>query len=124
MDTATLEKAIADSLEKFHKQRLLAAQKLRALRLLSRKNPYLYRALGYEIAAELMSALLESQQEFDIGWAAIVNRLTMEFSELFCLPDGRIDWERLTAYVSATIKPTMPKKRKASKTVPMPGIAP
>ncbi len=60
MDTGALEKAISDSLEKFHKQRLLAAQKLQALPLLRRKNPYLYRALGYEIAADLMRALLES----------------------------------------------------------------
>ena len=244
MDTDALEKAISESLEKFHKQRLQAAQRLRAVIVL-RKNPYLYRALGYEVAADLMRALLEShlkesdetifgntffeplallasgghvaeapgvdivketehtilamavksgpyvfnasqkrrqnaefnalrsrlqktqkafdpllahgygrfirgptddknyrdssgqafweeitgdpdfylkltrlmkdvplkhKQEFDSGWAAIVNRLTMEFSELFCLPDGRIDWERLTRYVSATVKPTMPKK--------------
>ncbi|MEK9137381.1 MAG: PmeII family type II restriction endonuclease, partial [Bacteroidota bacterium] len=60
MDTATLEKAISDSLGKFHRQRLLAAQKLRALPLVLRKNPYLYRALGHEVAADLMAALLAS----------------------------------------------------------------
>lgn len=230
MDTAALETAISESLEKFHKQRLQAAQNLKALIVL-KKNPYLYRALGYEVAADLMRALLEShlkesdetifgntffeplallasgghpseapgvdivkemehktlaiavksgpnvfnasqkrrqnaefnslrsrlqktqrafdpllghgygrfvqgptddknyrdssgqvfweeitgdadfylkltrlmkevplkhKQEFDVGWAAIVNRLTMEFSKLFCFPDGHIDWERLT----------------------------
>lgn len=254
MDTAALEKAISDSLEKFHKQRLQAAQKLQALRLLGRKNPYLYRALGYEVAAQLMSALLEShlkesdetifgntffeplallasgghsseapgvdivketenqilavavksgpnvfnasqkrrqnaefnalrsrlqktqkafdpllghgygrfiagpsdsknyrdssgqafweeitgdadfylkltrlmkevplkhKEEFDRGWAAIINRLTLEFTEVFCSADGHIDWERLTEFVSAKEKPTMPKpprKRRSAVT--------
>jgi hypothetical protein len=251
MDTTALEKAVSDALETFHKQRLLAAQKLQALHLLGRKNPYLYRALGYEVAAELMSALLEShlkesdetifgntffeplallasgghkseapgvdvvletehkilavavksgpnvfnasqkrrqntefnalrsrlqqthkafdpllghgygrfisgpsdsknyrdssgqafweeitgdadfylkltrlmmevplrhREEFNRGWSAIVNRLTLEFSEHFCHPEGSIDWERLTAYVSAREKPLMPKKRRPRKT--------
>jgi len=247
VDTGALEKAIADSLEKFHKQRLQAAQKLKASIFL-KKNPYLYRALGYEIAADLMKSLLEShlkesdetifgntffeplallasgghvaeapgvdivketehttlaiavksgpnvfnasqkrrqnaefnalrsrlqktqkafdpllghgygrfiqgprddknyrdssgqafweeitgdadfylkltrlmnevplkhKEEFDIGWAAIINRLTLEFTETFCSADGRIDWERLTQYVSAKEKPPAPKKGKA-----------
>ena len=66
MDTEELEKAISESLEKFHKQRLQAAQKLQALTVLGRKNPYLYRALGYEVAAELMSALLSVENELRV----------------------------------------------------------
>ena len=60
MDTSELEKAISDSLREFHRRRLQAAQKLKILLLIKRKNPYLYRSLGYEVAAKLMEALLES----------------------------------------------------------------
>lgn len=57
---------------------------------------------------------LKYKEVFDKEWAAIINRLTAEFTELFCSDDGHIDWERLTQFVSAREKPRM--KRKATKT--------
>lgn len=60
IDLAALESKISDSLREFHRRRLQAAQNLRVLPLLQRKNPYLYRSLGIEIAAELMKTLLQS----------------------------------------------------------------
>lgn len=60
MDIAILEAKISESLREFHRRRLQAAQKLRVLPLLRRKNPYLYRALGIEIASDFMSSLLQS----------------------------------------------------------------
>ena len=44
---------------------------------------------------------LKYKEQFDKEWAAIINRLTSEFSELFCTSEGHIDWERLTIFVSA-----------------------
>lgn len=249
MDIVELENKISDSLKEFHRRRLQAAQNLRVLPLLKRKNPYLYKSLGIEIASELMMSLLQShlkesdetifgdaffeplallassgtvsptegvdivletktkylavavksgpnifnsaqkrrqntefnalrsrllktqktydpllghaygryisglsdkknyrdssgqafweeltgdsdfylklirlmkneplkyKEEFDKEWAAIINRLTSEFTELFCVSDGHIDWERLTAFVSARQKPEI-KKTKATK---------
>lgn len=244
MDTTELETKISDSLREFHRRRLQAAQNLRVLPLLRRKNPYLYRSLGIEIASDLMKTLLEShlkeseetifgdaffeplallasggtvsptegvdvvvetdtkylaiavksgpnifsssqkrrqntefnalrsrllktqkaydpllghaygrlvsgpnekknyrdssgqafweeltgdpdfylklirlmkdeplkyKEQFDKEWAAIINRLTAEFTEFFCSPDGHIDWERLTEFVSAKKKPAVKK---------------
>ncbi len=250
MDTAKLEVAITRSLKEFHETRLQKAQDLKMLPLIRRKNPYLYRALGYEVAATLMTSLLEShlkesdetifgnaffeplallasggraaesqgvdvvvatdskylaiavksgpnifnasqkrrqntefnalrsrlqktlkefdplvghgygrtvsgpnatknyrdssgqvfweeltgdpdfylklirlmhneplkyKEEFDREWAAIINRLTQEFSKAFCLPDGHIAWERLVEDISAKREPRQSKKKKASQ---------
>jgi hypothetical protein len=38
-------------------------------------------------------------------WDAAINRLTSEFIHDFCLEDGRVDWDKLTAFVSAEQKP-------------------
>ena len=48
---------------------------------------------------------LKYKEQFDKEWAATINRLTAEFSGLFCTKDGHIDWERLTEFVSAKEKP-------------------
>ena len=246
MDSAELERKISESLQEFHRRRLQAAQGLQVLKLMQRKNPYLYRALGTEIASDLMKSLLQThlkeseetifgdvffeplammasggtvaatagvdffvqtdrkylavavksgpnvfnasqkrrqnaefnalrsrlqkmQQEydpllghgygryvsgpsdvknyrdssgqafweeltgdadfylklirlmkdepakykdkFDKEWAAIINRMTSEFTDLFCSQDGHIDWERLTEFVSAKDKPKIQSKK-------------
>lgn len=250
MDIEELEKKISESLREFHRRRLLAAQNLQVLTLLQRKNPYLYKSLGIEIAAELMILLLQShlkesdetifgdaffeplalfasggtvsptegvdliietetkylavavksgpnvfnasqkrrqntefnalrsrllktqkaydpllghsygryisgpndkknyrdssgqafweeltgdsdfylklmrlmkneplkyKEQFDKEWAAIINRLTSEFSEHFCNSTGHIDWERLTVFVSAKEKPKIKRVKPKSK---------
>lgn len=53
---------------------------------------------------------LKYKEQFDKEWAAIINRLTLEFSELFCSESGHIDWERLTEFVSAKEKRKMEKE--------------
>jgi hypothetical protein len=50
---------------------------------------------------------LKYKEEFDKEWAAIINRLTAEFTEHFCSKEGHIDWERITKFVSAKQKPTI-----------------
>jgi hypothetical protein len=38
--------------------------------------------------------------EYRSIWDAAINRFTMQFLEDFCFPDGGIDWEKLTKFVS------------------------
>jgi hypothetical protein len=49
--------------------------------------------------------------EYKSDWDATINIFTKEFTEDFCLPDGHIDWEKLTKFVSAR-EPLKLKKRK------------
>jgi hypothetical protein len=58
METEELEKKISECLKEFNRRRLHAAQNLTVLKLIRRKNPYLYKSLGIEIASELMANLL------------------------------------------------------------------
>jgi hypothetical protein len=44
--------------------------------------------------------------EFKKGWDQTVNRFTREFIDDFCRPDGAIDWERLTKFVSEESRQT------------------
>ena len=68
MDAAELEKLISNSLYEFHRRRLQNAQKVQTKQILQRKNPYLYKALGIELAAELMERMLVSHlKESDEG---------------------------------------------------------
>lgn len=39
---------------------------------------------------------------FDLAWAAAVNRFTAAFVNEFCLPDGSIDWETLLQFNSGS----------------------
>ena len=45
-------------------------------------------------------------------WDAAVNKFTAEFVEEFCLPNGLIDWEKLTAFTSS-LKLVRERVRKA-----------
>lgn len=42
-------------------------------------------------------------------WDAAINRLTSAFIADFCFPDGKINWESLTVFVSASEKPKRTK---------------
>ena len=55
----------------------------------------------YEQLQQIATRYIEAKEE----WAAIINRLTAEFSGLFCTKDGHIDWEHLTEFVSGKEKP-------------------
>lgn len=38
--------------------------------------------------------------EYEEAWNASLNKFTRDFSNDFCFPDGRIDWEKLVRFVS------------------------
>jgi hypothetical protein len=54
MDIEMLEREIARCLESFYNSRLQGLEKLSLSKVLSKKNPYLYRALGIEKASEIV----------------------------------------------------------------------
>jgi len=54
---------------------------------------------------------LKRIDQYQHDWDATLNKFTKEFMEDFCLPDGHIDWEKLTKFVSAT-EPLNLQKRK------------
>jgi hypothetical protein len=54
---------------------------------------------------------LKYRDVFNKEWGAIINRMTAEFSELFCTADGHINWELLTEFVSSKQKPTIKLKK-------------
>ena len=41
--------------------------------------------------------------DFAVDYAAVINRLAIDFSERFCTDDGSIDWNRLVAFSSARL---------------------
>lgn len=64
------------------------------------------------------------KEEYAVAWDAAINRFTKEFAELFCFADGRIDWEKLTGFVSEDIStreatkkylPPPPRRRKSKE---------
>lgn len=71
MDIKQIEIEIARGLERFYERRLLGLEKLSLQKILSKKNPYLYRALGVEKASEIveqiMVAYLTSSDETIFG---------------------------------------------------------
>ncbi len=71
METDELEKQIANCLERFYDSRLAGLGKLSLRKVLSKKNPYLYRALGIEKASEIveqiMAAHISSSDETIFG---------------------------------------------------------
>lgn len=54
-----LENLIAAGLEEFYRRRLAMLEKLQLKKVMRRKNPYLFRALGIEVAAEIVQRLLQ-----------------------------------------------------------------
>jgi hypothetical protein len=60
MTTEKIENAIKESLDDFYKRRLAALRKLTPKQTFSRKNPYLYRALGIEKVSELVEEILRA----------------------------------------------------------------
>lgn len=55
-----IEAKIAECLEDFYKRRLSALGSLKLKRILRRKNPYLFRALGNEVASEIVQQILQA----------------------------------------------------------------
>lgn len=71
MDLKAFERLIAECLERFYSARLSMLSKLQLKKILRKKNPYLYRALGIEKASEIveqiMGAFLSSSDETIFG---------------------------------------------------------
>jgi hypothetical protein len=71
MDTKKLELEIARCLKHFYASRLQGLEKLSLRKVLSKKNPYLYRALGVEKASEIveqnLAAFIISSDETIFG---------------------------------------------------------
>lgn len=42
----------------------------------------------------------EKNEEYDIYYAKVINRFTLDFSQQFCLKDGSIDWNKLVKFNS------------------------
>ena len=53
---------------------------------------------------------LKRIDQYQHDWDATVNKFTKEFMEDFCLPNGHINWEKLTQFVSATEPLKLPKR--------------
>lgn len=58
MNAVKLEKEIARCLERFYANRLNNLEKLSLRKVLAKKNPYLYRALGVEKASEIVEGIM------------------------------------------------------------------
>lgn len=54
----------------------------------------------------------ERNEEFGKEYAKVANRFTAEFFRDYCTEEGAIDWEKIVAFNSATIKPKKPKRSK------------
>lgn len=58
IDAEALERKIGELLDNFYQRRTATTTKLDLLKVLKRKNPYLYRALGVESAADIVNGIL------------------------------------------------------------------
>jgi hypothetical protein len=71
MNIHNIEHQIAECLEDFYQRRLQVLEKLSLRKVLAKKNPYLYRALGIEkaseIVEEIMAAFVSSSDETIFG---------------------------------------------------------
>ncbi len=84
IDPERLESIITSALEDFYKRRLDSIDKLKLNDVLKRKNPYLYRAIGYtkanDIVEELLSAYIISSDEGMFG-GAFFEKVALESCE-------------------------------------------
>jgi hypothetical protein len=60
LDSKKLESMIKKCLNDFHERRIEKLKGMRLREVLKRKNPYLFRALGTEQAAEIVKKILEA----------------------------------------------------------------
>ena len=64
-----------------------------------RKNLYT------DIIEPLGSRAKERKEEFEIELARVTNRLTKEFLNGFCMPDGSIQWKKIVEFNSSIVPP-------------------
>jgi hypothetical protein len=58
-----------------------------------------------EIIEPLGHRAKERNDAFASEYAKVSNRFTAQFLKNFCLDDGAIDWNKLVAFNSASVKP-------------------
>ncbi len=71
-------------------------------------NDSMYR----DIVEPLGHRAKERNEEFGREYAKAANRFTAEFIRDYCTEEGAIDWKKIVAFNSATIKPKKPKRSK------------
>ncbi|HEY5298173.1 MAG TPA: PmeII family type II restriction endonuclease [Verrucomicrobiae bacterium] len=65
------------------------------------------KTLYTDIIEPLGSRAKERKEEFEIELARVTNRLTKEFLNDFCLPDGTIQWKKLVEFNSSIVPPKL-----------------
>ena len=63
------------------------------------------KTLYTDIIEPLGSRAKERKEEFEVELARVTNRLTKEFLNGFCLPDGTIQWKKIVEFNSSIIPP-------------------
>ena len=79
MNEKKLEKLIAKSLNDFYNRRMERLKTLELEKILKRKNPYLFRAIGTEKASEIVESILSAYNMSNLtdGYISIVGRETI-----------------------------------------------
>lgn len=54
----------------------------------------------------------EKNDEFLESYSKMINRFVLEFGNLFCAPDGSIDWKKLVEFNSSTTTPVIVRKKR------------
>lgn len=72
-------------------------------------------AMYQDIIEPLGHRAKERNEEFGKAYAKVANLFTAEFLRTYCLDDGAIDWAKIVAFNSATVKPKNPKQGKKSQ---------
>lgn len=57
-----------------------------------------------EIVEPLGYQAKERNEEFQISYAKIINKFTLEFGREYCDPDGALNWEKLVHFVSQRVE--------------------
>jgi hypothetical protein len=65
------------------------------------------KTLYTDIIEPLGSRAKERKEEFEIELAKVTNRLTKEFLDAFCLPDGTIRWTKVVQFNSGVVPPKL-----------------
>lgn len=107
--SAELTKLITDCLSDFHARRLAKLKKLKLHDILKRKNPYLYKAMGTENAAELVERILRaymSSSDETIFGDAVFEPIARVVSGGATSPSGGVDVviETETGYLAISVK--------------------
>lgn len=62
-----------------------------------------------EIIEPLSHKAKEKNDDFVKSYSQMINKFTKEFSNIFCMNNGEIDWDKLVRFNSAIIEPKKEK---------------